>query len=250
MSTTAAPDAAWVADTRVVALVWLWDERLYDHAAGRFTPDVLLADLGGLDGIVLWHAYPVIGLDSRNQFDFYRDVPDLPDLVAAFHRAGVRVFVDYNPWDVGTRRDPVSDAEAVATLVRTLGVDGVFLDTLKEGAASLRAALPSGVALESESRVPLARIGDHAMSWAQWFADSEVPGVLRARWFERRHRVHHTRRAPPSRAPPSRTAWRQSAEDGTSCVSTTGSGRPASMARRPTSTSGSRCRRACTGRRP
>ena len=25
------------------------------------------------------------------------------------------------------------------------------------------------------------------MSWAQWFADSRVPGVLRTRWFERRH---------------------------------------------------------------
>jgi hypothetical protein len=32
------------------------------------------------------------------------------------------------------------------------------------------------------------------MSWAQWFADSDVPGVLRAKWFERRHILHHTRR--------------------------------------------------------
>src|SRR3712207_8481671 len=25
--------------------------------------------------MVLWHAYPRIGLDDRNQFDFYRDLP-------------------------------------------------------------------------------------------------------------------------------------------------------------------------------
>jgi sulfatase modifying factor 1 len=191
-------DVPWVSSCYAVAVVWLWDERLYDHAAGRFRPGEFLAGareaFGGFDGVVLWHAYPVIGLDGRNQYDFYRDVPELPELVATLRHAGVRVFVDYNPWDTGTRREPGSDAQALRALVRDLGVDGVFLDTLKEGAGELRAALPATVALESESRVPLARVHDHAMSWAQWFADSDVPGVLRATWFERRHMLHHTRR--------------------------------------------------------
>ncbi|MGC4759298.1 SUMF1/EgtB/PvdO family nonheme iron enzyme [Micromonospora trifolii] len=184
-----------------VCLAWLWDETLYDHERGVFTVDEFLdaagRDFGGFDGVVLWHAYPVIGLDDRNQFDWYRDVPELPEVVRAFQQRGVRVFVDYNPWDTGTRREPGSDAEEVATLAGKLGVDGVFLDTLKEGAGELRAALDAvrpGMVLEGESRVPLARIADHAMSWAQWFADSEVPGVLRAKWFERRHVLHHTRR--------------------------------------------------------
>ncbi|MEV0215464.1 SUMF1/EgtB/PvdO family nonheme iron enzyme [Micromonospora sp. NPDC050695] len=184
-----------------VCLAWLWDEALYDHERGVFTVDEFLdaagRDFGGFDGVVLWHAYPVIGLDDRNQFDWYRDVPELPEVVRAFQERGVRVFVDYNPWDTGTRREPGTDAEEVAALAGKLGVDGVFLDTLKEGAGELRAALDAvrpGLVLEGESRVPLARIADHAMSWAQWFADSEVPGVLRAKWFERRHVLHHTRR--------------------------------------------------------
>ncbi|MCX5115924.1 SUMF1/EgtB/PvdO family nonheme iron enzyme [Micromonospora sp. NBC_00362] len=184
-----------------ICLAWLWDETLYDHERGVFTVDEFLdaagRDFGGFDGVVLWHAYPVIGLDDRNQFDWYRDVPELPEVVRAFQQRGVKVFVDYNPWDTGTRREPGSDAEEVATLAGKLGVDGVFLDTLKEGAGELRAALDTvrpGMVLEGESRVPLARIADHAMSWAQWFADSEVPGVLRAKWFERRHVLHHTRR--------------------------------------------------------
>ncbi|GIF73930.1 SUMF1/EgtB/PvdO family nonheme iron enzyme [Asanoa siamensis] len=184
-----------------ICLAWLWDETLYDHDRGVFTVDAFLdaagRDFGGFDGVVLWHAYPVIGLDDRNQFDWYRDVPELPDVVRAFQDRGVRVFVDYNPWDTGTRRAPGTDAEQVAALVSDLGVDGVFLDTLKEGAGELRAALDAvrpGLVLEGESRVPLARIEDHAMSWAQWFADSDVPGVLRAKWFERRHMLHHTRR--------------------------------------------------------
>ncbi|RKN15761.1 hypothetical protein D7147_25200 [Micromonospora musae] len=184
-----------------ICLAWLWDETLYDHERGVFTVEEFLdtaqRDFGGFDGVVLWHAYPVIGLDDRNQFDWYRDVPELPEVVRAFQERGVRVFVDYNPWDTGTRREPGSDAEEVAALAGKLGVDGVFLDTLKEGAGELRAALDAvrpGMVLEGESRVPLARIGDHAMSWAQWFADSDVPGVLRAKWFERRHVLHHTRR--------------------------------------------------------
>ena len=195
------PEFAWTQSCFSVALVWLWDELLYDFEAERFTPERLLEEgrreFGGFDGVVLWHAYPVIGIDDRNQFDWYRDVPGLPELVAALHGAGVRVFVDYNPWDVGTRRDPVDDAEAAASIVKWLDADGVFLDTMKEAPAELRFALDRvrpGVAFEGESTLPLARIEDHHLSWAQWFADSEVPGVIRARWFEQRHMLHHTRR--------------------------------------------------------
>jgi hypothetical protein len=132
----------WTQSCFACALVWLWDELLWDGE--RFTPDTLLADaetFGGWDAVVLWHAYPVIGIDERNQFDFYRDVPGLPELVRELQARGLRVFVDYNPWDVGTRREPVSDAEAVAQVVAWLGADGVFLDTMKEAMPELRAAL-------------------------------------------------------------------------------------------------------------
>ena len=90
---------------------------------------------------MLWHAYPVIGIDDRNQFDYYRDVPGIRELVAELQARGLRVFVNYNPWDVGTRREPVADDLAIAELVRELGVDGVFLDTMKEAQPGLRAAL-------------------------------------------------------------------------------------------------------------
>jgi hypothetical protein len=196
-----APEYDWTRRCHVVALAWLWDELLYDHEARRFTPERFWADcereFGGLDGIVLWHAYPVIGIDDRNQFDFYREVPGIKQLVADLHALGWRVFVDYNPWDVGTRREPLPDDLALAELVRELGADGVFLDTMKEAQPGLRAALDGvrpGIALEGESTLPLARTADHHLSWAQWFADSDVPGVLRARWFEQRHMLHHTRR--------------------------------------------------------
>jgi sulfatase modifying factor 1 len=208
------PELAWAQSCFAVALVWLWDEALYDHERGRFTPDELCdaaeRDFGGFDGIVLWHAYPVIGIDERNQLDFYRDVPGLRQLVAALQARGVRVFVDYNPWDVGTRREDADDATAVARLVQWLDADGVFLDTMKEAAAGFRGTLDAargGVALEGESPLPLASVHDHHLSWAQWFADSPVPGVLRTRWFEQRHVLHHTRRWHRNHSGELHSAW-------------------------------------------
>ena len=87
-----APELAWTHGCFSVALVWLWDELLYDHAAARFTParfcEESEREFGGFDGIVLWHAYPVIGIDERNQFDFYRDVPGIRELVRDAPGAG------------------------------------------------------------------------------------------------------------------------------------------------------------------
>ena len=206
-------DLRWARSCFVVSQVWLWDELLYDFDHHVFTPERLLDDarrrFGGFDGIVLWHAYPVIGIDERNQWDFYRSIPGLDRLVADLHDAGVKVFVDYNPWDVGTRRSG-PDAEELASLVADLDIDGVFLDTLKEGGGELLSRLDAsrpGVAVEGESTLALERLVDHPLSWAQWFADSPVPGVVRSRWFERRHQMHHVRRWNRDHAEELQSAW-------------------------------------------
>ena len=205
---------SWAARCFTPCLVWLWDERLYDRTRGEFTVDAFLdrgvREFGGFDAVVLWHAYPVIGIDERNQWDYYRDVSNLAEVVDRFHRRGVEVFVNYNPWDVGTRRAAGSDPAELAALVSDYGFDGVFLDTLKHGDPEIIDALAATtrpIALEGESRVPLAGIGEHALSWAQWFADTEAPGVLRAHWFERRHMMHHTRRWNRDHSVELQSAW-------------------------------------------
>ncbi|MER6767093.1 hypothetical protein ABT266_43595, partial [Amycolatopsis sp. NPDC000746] len=207
------PEAAWAAGCHTVAQVWLWDELLYSFEEHRFTPERFLADahqrFGGLDAVVLWHAYPVIGLDDRNQWDFYRDVPGLRELVETFHSAGVRVFVDYNPWDVGTRRGE-DDAAELSAVLADFGADGVFLDTLKKADPALVEQLERarpGVVLEGESKLPVERIEDHSASWAQFFADSPVPGVLRSHWYERRHMQHHVRRWHRDHTEELQSAW-------------------------------------------
>jgi hypothetical protein len=105
--------------------------------------------------------------------------------------------MDYNPWDTGTRREPVSDAQALARIVGSIEADGVFLDTLNEGGLPLRSAIDSarrGVAMESELALPVHGIPLNHLSWAQWFDPGDPPGVLRNRWFEQRHMMHLVRR--------------------------------------------------------
>jgi formylglycine-generating enzyme required for sulfatase activity len=198
-------DFAWVSSNFSCCFLMLCDEMFYDHHAGWWTVREFIEhgrrEFGGYDSIVLWHAYPRIGVDERNQFDFYRDQPGglagVRAVVDELHREGIKVFIDYNPWDTGTRREGKPDLDALVEMMRALDTDGIFLDTMDQGAEAFRARLDAirpGLVLEGEIALPLQRVRDHHCSWAQWFADSEAPGVLRNKWFERRHMQHQTKR--------------------------------------------------------
>jgi hypothetical protein len=118
-------DFAWVSSSFVCCFLMLCDEKFYDREQDRYLVDSWLdegiREFGGWDSIVLWHAYPRIGLDQRNQFDFYRDMPGGMDglrrLTRRFQARAVEVYVDYNPWDTGTRREERSDIDALVWLV-------------------------------------------------------------------------------------------------------------------------------------
>ncbi len=211
------PEFAWASSSYACYFLMMYDELFFDAKTGRYTVDAILEEgdreFDGYDSVVLWHAYPRIGVDQRNQFDFYRDMPGglagVREVVDAFHRRGLRVYIDYNPWDQWTRREAKSDADMLAELVRDLDVDGIFLDTMTRGEGfrgQLDAARP-GVVLEGEGTPPLECLADHHASWAQWFDDSEAPGVLRHKWFERRHMQHQTQRRNSDHTAELHTAW-------------------------------------------
>ncbi len=211
-------DFRWVTTAFSCGFLMLCDQRLFDAKRGRFQIARFLKEetreFGGYDAVVLWQAYPRIGTDDRNQFDFYRDMPGgLPGLrrvVDQFHGAGVKVFVDYNPWDTGTRREAKPDLDALAELVGALRADGIFLDTLSQGASDFRTKLDAmrpGVVLEGELALPLSEVGTHHMEWAQWLGDSPAPGVLRNKWFERRHMQHQIRRWDADHSAELQMAW-------------------------------------------
>jgi len=211
-------DFLWAQSSFSCCFIMMCDEQFYDHRTGRYTIEAFLEqgerDFGGYDSFVLWQAYPRIGFDDRNQYDFYRDMPGglegVRELSREAHRRGIKVFLCYNPWDSDTHREGRSDIEMLAEIVGELEADGIFLDTMDKGAPEMRARLDAirpGVVLEGEIDLPLANVNDHHMSWAQAFKDSDVPGVLRNKWFEQRHMLHMIRRWDRDHTSELQTAW-------------------------------------------
>jgi len=143
------PKRAWVSGAFTCHFTFMYDREFWNPEKAEYRLDEFLKagrrKFGGFDAILLWHAYPRLGIDPRNQVDFYRDMPGglpgLKELVAKAHRAGTRVFINYNPWDTGTRREPVSDETFLADVVAMTGVDGIFLDTLPGDSPALAQAL-------------------------------------------------------------------------------------------------------------
>ncbi len=199
------PEYDWVSSCYSCNMLMAWDETFLDHRTGNYRVDEYLHEgavqFGGYDAVVLWQAYPRMGFDRRNQFDYYRELPGgldgLRKMVEQFHRHHVRVFFDYNPWDTGTRREVKSDALAIADIVAATDIDGIFLDTMNRGGIDMRNAVDkarAGVAFESEAALPLDGLALNHLSWAQWFDYGQAPGLLRNRWIEQRHMMHSIRR--------------------------------------------------------
>lgn len=212
------PEFKWVSSAYNCYFLMMYDQLFYDWKEGKYTVDKFLAEsekeFGRIDIVVLWHAYPRIGLDERNQFDFYREMPGgllgLRQLSEQFHSRNIKVYINYNPWDTGTRRENNSDIASLTSIIKEIDADGIFLDTMAWGAKEFRKELDKikpGIVLESELALPVENIVDHHMSWAQWFADSEAPGILRNKWFERRHMQHGISRWERDRTKELHTAW-------------------------------------------
>src|SRR5437763_1737947 len=103
----ARPELKWTQSSFIQPQMMIEDRAFYDPAAGRYTVDRYLDDLekryGGIDSVLIWHTYPNIGIDNRNQYDLLRDMPGgtagLKQMVADFHRRGVRVLFPVMLWD-------------------------------------------------------------------------------------------------------------------------------------------------------
>lgn len=213
-------DLTWTASSYSSCFIMMNDLDFWDPVKGEYTVESFLErgveKFGGYDSVVIWHAYPRIGIDDRNQFDFYRDMPGglegVKKVVDRFHALGVEVFIDYNPWDTDTRREPKSDVDSLVDFVRITGTDGVYLDTMETGAGEFRAKLDAvrpGLVLEGEGKLPVENIDDHHMSWCEWCSerDSKAPGVLRDKFFERRHMMHQNNRHETNHMKQLHIAW-------------------------------------------
>jgi len=152
-------DLGWMRNTYIMLLQFAWDKKYYDYAQKRYTwydnfheYDSLT---GGIDIYTLWPTWPRLGLDQRNQWDMYRDLPgglaELRNQVDFTHKAGKKYFISFNPWDEGTRKE--DQLQGMEDLLRGTGADGVVLDTKGESSLELQAAadrVKPGIIMYSE----------------------------------------------------------------------------------------------------
>jgi formylglycine-generating enzyme required for sulfatase activity len=199
---------AWSRTALRQFFLFMYDVSFYDRAARRYRTtelvDAWTARFGRVDSVLLWHAYPRLGFDSRTQFDFYREMPGglaqlRAEVTDVLHARGLRVFVDYNPWDTGTY-------EELAEIVAGLDADGVMLDTMTdapERLASVVEARRGGVIFVPELRPADADLGRLRQSWAQWLdiGDATTPSIYRHRWIDPRHGQLAIRRWDTARKP-------------------------------------------------
>ncbi|MDD8031948.1 MAG: SUMF1/EgtB/PvdO family nonheme iron enzyme [Acidobacteriota bacterium] len=132
------PDLQWIRKAYLMLLQFAWDRTYYDRYKQQYTfyENLLAWDklIGGIDIYSLWPTWPRLGLDQRNQWDMYRDLPgglqELKNQVAFAHQKGKKYFISYNPWDESTHRE--DHLKAMETILRELDADGVILDTRGE----------------------------------------------------------------------------------------------------------------------
>jgi formylglycine-generating enzyme required for sulfatase activity len=142
-----------------MVLQFAWDRTYYDREAGRYTFDETLTAwdrmLGPIDIYTIWPTWPRLGLDARNQWDMYRDLPGgLPELrrqADLAHKLGKKYFISYNPWDSSTRHE--DHIAGMEDMLRRLDADGVVLDTRGESSREFQAAadrVKPGIIMYSE----------------------------------------------------------------------------------------------------
>src|SRR5258705_8961519 len=140
-------------------LLMAWDKSYYDTETGKFNLSGFVRKgksvYGGDDVICIWPTWPTLGMDSRNQFDMYRDLPGgLPALRAladTLRSLGAKFLIAYNPWDESTRSE--GHLQGLEYLIRETSADGVVLDTKGESSKELQTAadkVKGGVIMYSE----------------------------------------------------------------------------------------------------
>ncbi len=204
------PELAWTQQIFSQVQLLIWDRTFYDPETGEYTVDRFLADtetrIGPIDAVLIWHVYPNLGVDGRNQFDLLRDlpggIPALREMVKKFHNRGVKVFFPIIAWDTGTREEGTPPWVAISQLLKDIGADGLNFDTLESVPIQFKSASHATghpLALEPQFDIRDESIAWANLGWNDWvtWEGKEypfVPMVSKSKWFEPRHMVNVTDR--------------------------------------------------------
>jgi iron(II)-dependent oxidoreductase len=194
------PALQWTQSSFIQPQMMVHDRYFYDPVSAKYTVDRYLDDLekryGGIDAVLIWPTYPNMGIDNRNQHDMIRSMPGgltgVKQMIADFHRRGVRVLFPMMMWDQGTRDPAMPWPYAIATLMAEIGADGINGDT-QDGVplAFTLAADEAGhpLAFEPEGGPSDEALAWNVMTWGQ-YQFPFTPLVDKYKWLEPRHMVN------------------------------------------------------------
>jgi len=204
------PDLEWTQHIFSQVQLLIWDRSLYDPDKGEYTVDHFLSEtesrIGPIDAVLIWHVYPNLGVDDRNQFDLLRDlpggIPGLRRMVDQFHQHGVRVFFPILAWDGGTRDEGAAPWATMSQLLKEIGADGINFDTLESVPPQFRLAsdtIGHPLALEPQFQPRDESLAWTNLSWNDWVTWEGkpypfIPMVSKNKWMEPRHTVNVTDR--------------------------------------------------------
>jgi formylglycine-generating enzyme required for sulfatase activity len=199
------PELKWTQSSFMQPQMMVEDRYFFDPATRKYTVDRYLDDLerrfGGIDAVLVWHTYPNIGIDDRSQFDHFRDLPGgiagIRQMVADFHRRGVRVLFPMMLWDQGTRDIGMPEARALAEELAEIGADGINGDTMGAVPREYRIASDKTghpLAFEPEALNVDEALAYNNMNWGQATGPAGGGGLLpvpqlvsKYKWLEPRH---------------------------------------------------------------
>jgi gamma-glutamyl hercynylcysteine S-oxide synthase len=194
------PATAWTQTSFIQPQMMVQDRYFYDPAEGKYTVDRYLDDLnkryGGIDAVLIWPTYPNMGIDDRNQHGMIRSMPGgvegVRQMVADFHRRGVRVLFPMMMWDQGTHDPGKSWPDAFAETMKEINADGVNGDT-QDGvplAFTLAAdRIHHPLVFQPEGSPSDEALAWNLMTWGQ-YKFPFTPEVDKFKWLETRHMVN------------------------------------------------------------
>lgn len=191
-------DLKWYKETYLHHFTYIYGKEAFNYETNEVDVKRLIDqgnDFGGYDAILIWHQYPRLGVDERNQWDFFNDFPQgragIKKIVDDAHKLGVKVFLPFKPWDVGYKESPYSATGSIAELIRDTDIDGIFFDTMNSVPKGFRDAIDNikpGVAFCTEGQ-PHNKLNIEMItgSWDQYWNSVPMPEVNLLRYVLPEH---------------------------------------------------------------
>jgi hypothetical protein len=189
---------------------FIYNHKLYDPVKNNYRIREYLIEVkeeyDGFDQFYFWHAYPRVGVDPRDQFDLFRDLPGgldgLKDFVQIAQSMNTHVYLAYNPWDkIGKKKDMYGEMAAIAGEV---GADGLLLDTMGKSDTDFREKMDAynkGAQFVTEGRPDLEGLIVTTSSWDHKLTREQMPYVDLLRFILPEHRIFQINRWDRDRMP-------------------------------------------------